>query len=291
MRTTMVKHIKKYAIETLANIWMRMRGLHPAQMVGRIYDLRKKQLVNLPDFSIFVMPHEYIGAMILKSKTYEPHVTAVIKKVLREGEVFLDLGANLGYFSLHASRIVKNAGKVIAFEPNPQNQQLILSSILKNEITNIRLYPYAVSDSETVLRFITIGANGTVVAEQSMDQNYHLLVQAVILDDILRDEPRIDIVKIDIEGHELFALGGMKTLISKHKPVIITEFYPQALEMSKRGAPVEYLKQILRFGYDLSIIKPSGDLLSVADENQIMNYWRSLNEESIHLDLIAQPML
>ena len=211
MAIKIIKQIINYAIRTLANLWAPIRGLHPAQMIGRVYDLRKKRLVNLPEFCIYIMPHEYIGAGILKSKTHEPHVTAVIKKVLHQGDVFLDLGANIGCFSLLASRLVKSAGKVLAFEPNPQNQQLILSSILKNEITNIRLYPYAVSDSESVLRFATIGANGYIVTEQAINQSYHLLVQSVILDDVLHDAPRIDCVKIDIEGHEPAAIRGMKS--------------------------------------------------------------------------------
>ena len=99
-----------------------------ANMWGRVFDLNQKQRVQLEGFSLYVMPDDYIGASIMSSRTYEPHVTKVIRRELNEGEIFLDLGANIGYFSMLASSIVKNKGKVLAFEPNPQNLPLMYES-------------------------------------------------------------------------------------------------------------------------------------------------------------------
>lgn len=280
----------KNMFDAAAALVMKIRGRHPSQMWGRVFDLSKKHLVDLQDYSMYIMPDDYVGSMILKDKIYEPHVTNVVKSILKEGDVFLDLGANLGYFSLLASRLVTNTGKVIAFEPNPQNQQLILTSILKNEASNVNLYPYAVSNTSCILRFTTVGSNGGVVTAFSQDQRHYLLVQAVVLDEILYREPRIDVVKIDIEAHEPSALRGMKALISKHKPTIITEFHPWAMQLNNPEAPVEYLRQIHDLGYKISVIEPSGNMLHFSSEEQVMNYWRSLNQETIHLDLLAQPM-
>lgn len=263
-------------------------SLDPATMRGRIFDLNEKKLVRLDGFDLYVMPNDYVGAGILSSKLYEQHVTSVIRKELRQDDVFLDLGANLGYFTMLASSIL-TSGKVIIFEPNSQNLQLIYASMLENEARNLVVYPYAVSDAEKILRFVTVGSNGGVIGEYSKGQEYDVLVLSVILDKILKDEPRIDFVKIDIEAHEPFAVKGMAGLIKKHRPKIVTEFHPWAMRMNNSGEPIDYLKQITQLGYTLSIIKFDGDVIDVRGPDDVMLHWKSLGEETIHLDLFARP--
>ncbi len=257
-------------------------------MWGRVFDLNQKQLVCLDAFNLYVMPNDYVGASIISSKIYEPHVTNVIRKELRRDDVFLDLGANLGYFTMLASSILTN-GKVISFEPNNQNLQLIYLSMLENDAKNVEVYPYAVSDAEKILRFVTVGSNGGVINEHLKSQDYCFLVQSVILDKILKDEPRIDFVKIDIEAHEPFAIKGMTELIKKHRPKIATEFHPWAMQINNLGEPIDYLRQIRQLGYTLSIIKFDGDIVDVREPDEVMSFWRSLGNETIHLDLFAQP--
>ena len=261
-----------------------------SQMWGRVFDLSKKVLVNLNEFQLFVMPNDYIGRSILELKSYEPHVTTVIRRTLKEGDVFLDIGANIGYFTMLASSLVKASGKVIAFEPNPQNLQLIYSSLLESHVENVAIYPYAVSDAATILRFTTVGSNGGVVTKHSRDQRHYLLVPSVVLDEILRNELRIDLVKIDIEAHEPAAIKGMEGLIKKLRPKIITEFHPWAMQLNNIAPPVAYLEQIIDLGYKLSIIEPSGNCLEVSSADEILNYWKSLGKETAHLDLFAQPL-
>ncbi len=145
----------------------------PSRMWGRVFDLQKRRFVELGGYGIYVMPDDYIGSSILDTKSYESHVTALISNLLQKGDVFLDLGANIGYFSLLASFLLGNSGKVIVFEPNPQNLQLIYASILKNKVSNITVYPYAASDSESILRFTTVGSNGGVVTDGNQRSSRH----------------------------------------------------------------------------------------------------------------------
>ena len=259
-------------------------------MQGRVFDLRKKKLVKLNDFQLFVMPNDYIGRSILYLKTYEPNVTAVIRSVLKEGDVFLDIGANIGYFTMLASSLVKANGKVIALEPNPQNLQLIYSSLLESRVENVTIYPYAASDVTTILRFITVGSNGGVVTEKSKDTPHNLLVPSVILDEILKNELKIDLIKIDIEGHEPAAVRGMERLIKRLKPKIVTEFFPWAMQINNTALPITYLEQLIAFDYELSIIETSGNCLRMANAEKILNYWKSLDKKTANLDLFAQPL-
>ena len=92
----MARRCKRKIIERVAYYNDFIRGRHAFQMWGRVFDLQKKHYVNLGDFGIYVMPSDYIGRSILEGGNYEPHVTSVIRNNLRDGDVFLDLGANIG---------------------------------------------------------------------------------------------------------------------------------------------------------------------------------------------------
>ena len=266
------------------------KGMDTSQMWGKVFDLSQKQLVKFDSFSIFVMPNDYIGESIIRNKSYEPHVTEIIRQKLQPGDVFLDLGANLGYFTMLASTIVGEDGFVLAFEPNPQNQQLIYASIRENQTQNIKIFPYAVSNVEDILRFTNVGSNGGVVTKHSTTQNHYMLVPAVIIDHILKDCDKVDLVKIDIEAHEPQALEGMKDLIARTRPTILTEYHPWAIKHNSPVPPENYLDQIQNLGYKISIILPNGNLKSTENNGQILAYYRSLNSETAHLDLLAEPI-
>src|SRR5262245_33163632 len=127
-----VKQCYRHGLQLFGQASTFLKRMHPWQMKARVFDLRQKRLVRLDDFGLYVMPNDYIGAHIDVHHSYEEHVTSVIRNELREGSIFLDLGANIGYFSMLACSLVKETGKVIAFEPNPQNLQLIYESKLHN---------------------------------------------------------------------------------------------------------------------------------------------------------------
>ena len=190
-------------------------------------------------------------------------------------------------FLYAASSIVGQSGKVITFEPNPQNLQLIYESQLRNGFVNQAIYPYAVSDQPGILRFTTVGSNGGVVTETSQDQNHYLLVQAAVIDDVLPDQP-ITMVKIDIEAHEPFALRGMTKLLKKYRPKIVMEFHPWAMEGNNVDPPEEYLKQLEDFGYRLGVIEAAG--VQTMGRREILAHWKSLQQATIQIDLFCEPI-
>jgi FkbM family methyltransferase len=264
-----------------------LRRMAPGQMWGRKFDLDKAQLVGLKGFSLYVMPNDYIGASIIQSKVYEPHVTRQIERLLKRGDVFLDIGANMGYFSMLASKIVDVDGKVLAFEPNPTNVQLILRSLQEGRIKNVLVYPLAASNSRQVLRFTNVGTNAGVVTQHSRMQRCDFLAQSVALDDVLGAEQRVDLIMIDIEAHEPFALLGMQRLIARCRPTIITEYHPWAMRLNNVEAPETYLGRIFDLGYRISVIVGSGELRDVSSAEEVTQYLKSLQSETAHLDLLA----
>jgi FkbM family methyltransferase len=250
---------------------------------------RQRVLVDIKKFKIYAMKSDAeVGRGIIQSQVHEPHVTNILTEILNSGDVFLDLGANIGYFSLLAASIVRVSGKVISFEPNTQNLQLLYASILENKLKNIIVYPFAASDSARIMKLTSFGSNGFLETPQSSLTNAQFL-QSVIVDELLQNEESINVVKMDIEGYEPLALRGMDKIIKKHKPIIITEFSPWHIKHRTQIEPEEYLKQLTQYGYDLYIIEPSGRFTLASNTDFVMNFWGKFSNDKQHLDLIAQP--
>jgi FkbM family methyltransferase len=250
-----------------------------------IYQFRV--LVTLTEFKIYAMQNDLsIGASIIYSKSFESHVGNAIKKSLKPGDVFLDLGANIGFFSLLAASIVQDTGKVISVEPNMQNLQLLYASILENHFTNINILPFAASDCFQILNLTSFGSNGLVGIPQTNQSNSQF-VQSVAIDELLQNERKISLVKLDIEGYEPLALKGIENILIKHNPIIISEFSPWHIVHRTQIAPKDYLRQLTQHDYSLNILEPSGDTIFNKDIDFIMDYWTRLNDDKQHLDLIA----
>ena len=264
-------------------------AVDPAAIGIIIFGLKEKVWVELESHSLYVMPRDYIGSAILQTRGHEPHVTKLLKRELNRGDVFLDIGANLGFFTMLASAIVGETGRVLSFEPNPLNLQLIYASVLRNAARNVHIHPFAASDKTGILRFLTVGSNGGVMNDDD-ERDTSMLVQSVVLDEFLKNETRIDLVKLDIEGYEIFALKGMRGLIDQHQPKIVAEFHPWAIRKNELGEPEEYLNFFFDLKYKVAIIADKGELIEVASPAEVTAYQSSRGDERIFIDLFARPM-
>jgi abequosyltransferase len=266
-------------------------GPSPEQC-GPKFAFSGKRLIELDGFGLYVMPDDYIGGSIISGNCYDPHIIRTIQRVLRRGDVFVDFTANIGFFTFLAASLVKKEGKVIAFEPNPQNIQLIYSTLLVSPGLNIKIYPYAVSDSPGIAKLETVASGDGLVNRDAPETNESwrddLLVQRVAPDSVLKDEPKIDLIKIDVEAHKPAPLRGLESLLRRHRPKLITKLHPSALKLNNKGAAAAHLEQLYGLGYKLSIIEePTGDILEVSCAEELLN-WKSLDREPMRLALFGQ---
>lgn len=268
------------------------------EQAGRIFDLTRRTLVELHGFKLFVMLDDHLGRAIYTEKIHETNVTKAVRAALKPGDTFLDIGANIGYFTMLGASIVGAAGRVIAVEPNPQNVQLIFGSAKENRLTNVSVYPVAASDQTSILALFNQGSNGGVITETMRRVREPLwegltdrpfLAQAVRLDDVLAKLDKLDVVKIDIEAHEPQALRGMAGLIERHRPTIFTEFHPWALQRMSEFPPDDYLRSIRSLGYSIAILARDGSVVSGCSPDEIMSRWRAQDDAKVHFDLIATP--
>jgi len=247
-------------------------------------------LVSLEGFEMYVSPSDLaVGKHIHAARTYETHVTAALKKSLGPGMVFIDIGANIGYFSLLAARLVGKEGRVISFEPFQQNVQLLHASLKLNGFDNIEVYPFAVADKNALLAYDNMGSNG-VVSEVANDLSSLLLttlVWSVTLDSLLRHIPRIDVIKIDVEGAEYLAMSGGLDLLKKCCPTIFSEFSPPALEIVSKVSAEIYLQLLLiDESYSISVINVDGSVIGCGRDIQKVNRYFE-DSGSDHIDIVA----
>lgn len=147
-----------------------------------------------------------VGRTVAQTRQWEPNVVSALGEHLNRGSRFLDVGANIGYFSAWAAHRVENVGRMIAVEPMDKNPQLIYATSARNGFTHVRVESFAASDESGVVCMGTHegSSNGEIIRDWSRGDR-PLYAQTRRLDDLLAGEERFDVVKFDIEGHELHA--------------------------------------------------------------------------------------
>jgi FkbM family methyltransferase len=221
-----------------------------------------------------------IGRVIERGE-YEPHMLAFFQRVLRPGMTMIDVGANIGLFSLLAARLVGESGRVFSIEPRGENARLLLYSAGLNHFTNIHLLPTAVGASNGYSLYRThLGGNGSLLtkpdASYTVPSLLHPTCQVVPLarlDDII--EGPVDVIKLDIEGAEALALAGAVQLIRSHRPLITSEASAEMLGRVSEISLRDYLSLTRKQGYRQFIIKRSnGVLQEIGDLDQFLAEWK-----------------
>lgn len=176
--------------------------------------------------------------------TYEPAKQAMIRRHLRPGMTFIDVGANTGYFTLQAARSVGNSGTVVSIEPEPQNFSLLQRGIDLNGYANTRALPIALSDRDGVANLQILGRS-TEHTLAPLRPQYDYLPKVTVptrtLDSVVADQnlKRVDMIKIDVQELEIEVLrGAIKTLRANPNLIMFLDL-PKRLEM--RRAIAEFL--------------------------------------------------
>lgn len=180
---------------------------------------------------------ETISNFVRLHRTWHRQVTAFMVGFLDEGDVFVDVGANIGYFSVYAGLCVGKSGKVHAVEPDEDNALLLEANLALNNITGVEVHRVAVSDEAgqgTLYRGNFNAGAHSLLAKPDLKAGVQ--VRVTNLDELLRGEATPKLIKIDVQGLELRVLGGMTELLSRsgRQPYILMELSPVDLALSGR---------------------------------------------------------
>jgi FkbM family methyltransferase len=184
----------------------------------------------------------------LRSGIYEPQLTRVFERYCRPGMTVVDVGANLGYYSLLASRLVGTAGRVIALEPNSENCRLLLSSLRLNGTANVELLPVAADVATGWAYYSThVGSNGGLIESDDLLVHPGVVVPTFRLDDLVSG--RVDFLKMDVEGAEGRVVRGATGIIERDRPIVTTELKDEMLSRVSEMSVREYLGYFEGLGY------------------------------------------
>ncbi len=160
--------------------------------------------------------------------TYEKGTLDIIGKILKKGDVFIDIGANIGLMSIFSSYKVGENGQVISFEPNPETRKILEENIVLNSINNIKIEPYALSNTKRESKIydnfdVNRGAS-SLIKPSTVTQSYDVI--EIPFSEYFGNDSKIDLIKIDVEGYELKVLEGAKEFLinCKNPPILIIEF-------------------------------------------------------------------
>ncbi|MCZ2809372.1 MAG: FkbM family methyltransferase [Candidatus Bathyarchaeota archaeon] len=211
-----------------------------------------------------------VAPFLLEWGFYEKYETEFFKKLIRKDMVVVDIGANIGYYTLLAARLAGEEGKVFAFEPEPYNYRLLCKNIEVNGYRNVIPKQKAVFSKTGKMKLFldTRNLGGHSLSEANVDRGASITIEATSLDDFFKNTNyKIDVIKMDVQGSEMGVLEGMTNTINQNDSVkIITEFWPTGLQNSG-SSPTGFLNKLIDFGFALYQI---GQYVEPIDVNHLL---------------------
>ena len=247
------------------------------------------QLVSMPTFKMYASPDDKsIGKTIIYKREYERPVTQMFKKYLRPGMGVLDLGANIGYFSLLAASLVGPTGFVQSWEPAPLNVRALCASRAVNGFENVEVVQAAAAEKNGLLQYFRNSINGSVAAVANANPDDLFTAETVMglrVDDFIPPDVPVGFIKIDVEGYEYKALLGARKTIERCRPIIVSEFAPPNLEDSSGVSGREYLEFFVGLGYQ--VLSMTTFRMKEGNVEEILTRFQESGKD--HIDIMLLP--
>lgn len=218
-----------------------------------------------------------VGCTLLMLGRYDPFASQVFSSLLQEGMTVVDIGAQVGYYTVLSARIVGPSGKVFAFEPEPEHFRLLCKSLSANGLMNVLPQQKALLDQKGAHPFFlaaeSLGRHGIYRQDDSVEQ---IEVETTTLDEFMSDrQAKAQVIKLDAEGAEPLILKGMNRVITEsNRLALFTEFFPPNLEAGGHS-PEAYLDDLVRHGFTLHFLDEDQKSLRKVDVGQMLEICRT----------------
>jgi FkbM family methyltransferase len=150
----------------------------------------------------------------------------LIRSLVKPADTVVDVGANIGYYALLFAKSIGKNGRIIAFEPEPDNLVELRLNVDRNGLRNTEIHPFAVGARAGTVAFAR-GINGGVRASDGPETDAAIQVPMVALDDVLAGP--VNVIKIDVEGYEGEVLRGARKAIERWRPNLFVEIHPRMM--------------------------------------------------------------
>jgi FkbM family methyltransferase len=257
--------------------WMlRKRRAQLADVVGRPFTYRHRLLGR------FVYhPSDDLSRHVLLHDFEEPELRFAMRHAQRGGTI-LDIGANIGVFTVACARAARGIGQVIALEPSPATFAKLCVTCARLGLQNVELLQIAAADENGRARFAAVGVHELRqhLADARADGSGPIEVETRRLDEVCGDRaPDVTLLKVDVEGHEVQVLSGASRILANGRVHLIVEVNPYALEAAR--ASVAALRQLLSRTHECTTIirqdgtsEASGSDFTVSPPHEMLNtFW------------------
>jgi len=201
---------------------------------------------------------QVISRYLVYDRCYEFEISEYVRKKITKKMNVVDIGANIGYYSVLFSKWTENQSKIYVFEPEPENFNLLLKNILVNNCKNVIPINKAVSDKDgkAILSLSDDNKGDNTIIDFKIKDNQSRInkveIQCTKLDSVISSSETINLIKMDVQGAEMLALKGMTQTIKNNKNLIlITEFWPYAIKKSGYS-PKYFIEHLMNWDFKLS---------------------------------------
>jgi len=212
--------------------------------------------------------------------------TITIKQNVKKNDIVIDVGANIGYYTLLFSRLVGNLGKVFGFEPEPYNFELLKKNVEINNYNNITFEQKAISKNSGTIN-LYLAKNG-IVGHRIYNSdvcNGSIKVEMISLDDYFSKldlTDKIDFVKIDVEGAELGVFKGMEKILNESKNLKIFSEFNRDVIKNEGSNPNEILEILNQHNFTINYVDNKQNLVRKITSNELITS-NNIIEENVNI--------
>lgn len=207
-----------------------------------------------PEMKLTVNLRQHIGLIARGAKSYESRYVDVLRHCVQPNDTVIDVGANIGFYTVLFSRWVGEQGIVVAYEPDPANVRLLQQNLKGCDNTTIRQVALGSVQEETVFSLDKItGATGhlgrgATYGETALGSGKEFLmkIKTKTLDSEIEDYGRPDLIKLDVEGGEYDVLSGGSKVLKDHRPILISELSSWVDDGAQSQSRPKLLVELLR---------------------------------------------
>jgi len=282
----LLERLRSYGFLLLLNSFFRLFLIR----IYRVFKINRFVIRKIYDYKMFLDIYDIgLSYQLIKYRKRELDHKFILERILNEGDVVLDIGANIGYYALMELNLIGKDGRLIAVEPSPENVSLLKKNIsLNNKDKNCRIVSGAISSKTGKEKFYLSYASNLNTFHNYGSVSEHLSgetidVNTYTVNDILSDSEKkagLDLIRMDVEGHEVDVLNGMindiktgllapsiifETHISRYNKknnmiLTLTKFFDLGYKARYMASSWrEGTEKICRYGYKpLSYIKTDG---------------------------------
>lgn len=224
--------------------------------------LRRYMVETDNDLRFWLLPGDEYVSPAIATGDYESVETAFVRRQVTRGMAVLDVGANLGWYTVHLSLLVGADGRVDAFEPRSDLMDLLTKTIAENRLTNVRTHNIALGSQNSLGQVIwsahDINPGGTHLVPLDFAAP-DIITQPIIVESLDSCiSHHVDFVKIDVEGSELLVFKGAERILAKDRPVILVEINPSNLIRTSGISAIEFGLFVEKLDYCLYEIASDG---------------------------------